>query len=628
MILKNTKGLVLIFTLMISSSCSDGSSQVQGLETEVNEFTAFHPVTGKPLKPEDLTEEILKEDDYIEGAGRGDIQTMEIHETGVDIEKAKDVMAFGYTPDGSYNSNLTSQCYRTEVERMVSSYSGQVSNLAQSFQPWIHRCEKELSRYRTNSISTILRFANTNYDITGNKIKHVEIEFDDKSKLGALLGLKSGKRPLVIFKAGVYANAADDTVARNFFMHLFEESPFHMLFLANVTGTDYMKTNKAVALGGMDEGRQILEIVEMLNEDAEYNSLIEDIHVVGVSLGSHGVLYSSLYNSNDSNYSRSLDKKIKSAVALCPVVNLEPTMISVFETTVAGIYYSILTSITFKSVYDHVPILREYLDPSGIWSQSDLYKASTQSAFRYYKEKTENELWDMAPLNGAQVQAIEDYWKLNNFIEYADHVKTPTLVVHARDDFLVQSAFNSDDLLKKTQNNNSQIGVLEFQNGSHCAFNVANGWPTMSSLLREFILKHSSYEEDTGGVVKLDFKDSNFNSNQKITKFTFKAEKNKNYVELDIKYFDSRESAEGGKSCKRYDPLYASNYCYKNKVEKIDLGKLMEFGVSVPESNFEAERLTRWLNTHGTLLDKNSEIILGKNLLPVSLYLKSKADFQ
>src|SRR5690606_24972327 len=134
-------------------------------------------------------------------------------------------------------------------------------------------------------------------------------------------------------------NAKDDGVVKNFFMHLFEESPFHILYLANVTGTEYMKDNHSVALGGMDEGRQIIKLVEMLNKDPKYKDLIEDIHVVGVSLGSHGVLYSSLYNSFDNS-----DYKIKSAVALCPVVNLEPTIKSVFQVSIAGLYYALLTS--------------------------------------------------------------------------------------------------------------------------------------------------------------------------------------------------------------------------------------------------------------------------------------------
>lgn len=613
---KVTKSLVLAALIALSTSCSKGGSQDQSPSTQVNEFTAFHPVTGLPLKPEDLTEELLKEDDSYEG----EISTMEVHEMNVNVDEVKSVMLLGYTPDGSYNSHLTPQCYYTEVNRMVSSYQGPASNLAQNLQSWANRCEKELSRYRTNPLSTVLRFANPNYKLTENKIKKIEIGFDDLSKIHGLLGMKNGKRPLVIFKGGVYSNAEGDGVSKNFFMHLFEESPFHMLYLANVTGTEYMKTNGVVGLGGMDEGKQIIKLVEMLSEDPNYKDLIEDIHVVGVSLGSHGVLYSSLYNSfNNSAH------KIKSATALCPVVNLKPTIKSVFQVSVAGIYYAILTSQAFKEVYNYVPVLRQYLDSSGLWTQEQMYHASTQAALWHYKNLTEEIPWDFAPYTGRRISSLDDLWEVNNFIEQADKVTTPTLVVHSRDDFLVKSDFNSDDLLKKTRNNNSQVGIVEFQNGAHCGLNVATGWATISSMLRSFILKHSAYQDQKGTKVALNVKAPSLNSRHKISKFTFAAQKNKSFAEVDVEYFDTSLTAPGGKSCKRYDPLFAAQECYHKRTEKVDLGSL---GLKIPASSFETERLTRWLNTHATLLNQNSEVILGNNLWPTSIQIDSSPDFQ
>lgn len=626
--LKITKslGLSVLGTALIifTTSCSKSGSQVEGLSPEVNEFTAFHPVTGLPITEADLNEELLKEDEDSMNVPRGgEISTMEVHETNVDVEAVKSVMLLGYTPDGSYNNHLTPQCYHSEVTRMVSSYDGPTSNLAKTLQSWANRCERELSRYRTNPISTVLRFANPNYELTANTLKTVDIEFKDQSKIKALVGLKSGKRPLVIFKSGVYGNAEDGSVTKNFFMHLFEESPFHMVFLANVTGTDYMKDNGAVALGGMDEGRQIIKLVEMLNQDDRYKDLIEDVHVVGVSLGSHGVLYSSLYNSlSNSEY------KIKSATALCPVVNLQPTIKSVFKVSVAGIYYAILTSQAFKEVYNHVPVLKQYLNSSGIWTQEQMYHASTQATLAHYKGKTEETPWDYAPYVGRKVSSLEDFWEYNNFINQADKVTTPTLIVHSRDDFLVQSAFNSDDLLRKTQNDNSQIGIVEFQNGAHCGLNVATGWGTISSMLRSFILKHSTYKEETGEKMAVSFKSPTMNSNHKISKFTFAAEKNKSQAEVEIEYFDASLTAPGGKSCKRFDPLFAAKECYRKKTEKVDLSLLASLGVKVPQSSFETQRLTRWLNTHATLVNKNSEVILGSNLWPTSIEVDSKPDFQ
>jgi pimeloyl-ACP methyl ester carboxylesterase len=612
------QSLVIALVLGVTTSCSQSGAHDNGPSTQVNEFTAFNPVTGLPLKAQDLTADMLKQ------SNQGDVQTMGIDETQAEVEKAKEILMFGYTPDGSYNGQLSPECYHTEVKRMVSSYEGPTSNLAQNLQTWANRCQKELSVGQTNNLSTVIKFANVKYAMTENDLKSLDFSFEDNSKIKGLLALKPGKRPLVIFKTGVYTNAIDDGVARNFFMHLFEESPFHMLYLANVTGSDYMKDNGAVALGGMDEGRQIVKIVEMLSNDPKYKDVIEDIHVVGVSLGSHGVLYSSLYNSFDSNSTA----KIKSVVALCPVVNLQPTIKSVFQPTIAGTYYAYLTRKIFMEVYDYIPILREYLSSGGFWSQSQMYEASTKATLWHYREETEKTPLDMAPFEGERVQQIDDYWELNNFIKYADQVTTPTLIVHSKDDFLVQSVLNSDELFKKTQNNNSQIGIVKFDHGSHCGLNIATGWQTMSSMLRSYVLKHSTYKEESGENVAVDFKPPYMNSKDKITKFTFAAVQNNSSAEVKIEYFDPREVAEGGSSCNRYDPLYAPDLCYRKKTEKVDLNALAGVGITVPKSDFETKRLTRWLNTHATLLNENSELILGKNLWPTSIDIDSKVDFQ
>jgi hypothetical protein len=343
---------------------------------------------------------------------------------------------------------------------------------------------------------------------------------------------------------------------------------------------------------------------------------------VGVSLGSHGVLYSSLYNSFDNNQT-----KIKSAVALCPVVDLKPTMESIFKFTIAGIYYGFLTNQMFHKVYNDVPVLRKLLPQAPIWTRAQMYAATSQAALEHYRQVTSKTPLDMLPLAGDRIVEMGDYWDLNNFIEYADQVKTPTLIVHARDDFLVQSVFNSDELLKKTQNYNSNIGILEFQNGGHCALNVANGWATISSMLRTFILSHSTYKEDSGKTLSVAFKSPNLTASDKILKFTFAAVKNKSTVNAKIEYFDKGLNVSG-QSCKRFDPLYAPPSCYKYKVEKVDLNLLADLGLKVPTSKFETERLTRWFNTHVTLQNNRSEVILGSNLWPTSIYVDSKADFQ
>src|SRR5690606_30930919 len=126
-------------------------------------------------------------------------------------------------PTGEYNSAITPHCHFTKLEKILREPAEYNSDVAIKIQNWAKECERELSRGRTSAVSTVLRFDSVKYDITKLSIQPLEFEFVDKIKLRALLFLKDNKkRPLVIFKSGIYGDAADGGVLRNFIMHILE----------------------------------------------------------------------------------------------------------------------------------------------------------------------------------------------------------------------------------------------------------------------------------------------------------------------------------------------------------------------------------------------------------------------
>src|SRR5690606_29663669 len=132
-------------------------------------------------------------------------------------------------------------------------------------QTWIQNCQYEISRFREGAIQSLVRFSTVNYPLVKNsKLKNIEFTYDrGRSVARAIIGIKDQKRrPLVVIKNGLYGEANEETVSKNFFMHLFDESPFHVLLLGNMTGKDFLLDNARVALGGYDEGRQIHEIID------------------------------------------------------------------------------------------------------------------------------------------------------------------------------------------------------------------------------------------------------------------------------------------------------------------------------------------------------------------------------
>lgn len=84
---------------------------------------------------------------------------------------------------------------------------------------------------------------------------------------------------------------------RFIFMMLFEQSPFNVLVLDNATGPDYLAMNSKPSIGGFSEGLQNMWIAKTLTDPTEpLSQIIESLHMVGMSLGGHGVLFSSLLN--------------------------------------------------------------------------------------------------------------------------------------------------------------------------------------------------------------------------------------------------------------------------------------------------------------------------------------------
>jgi hypothetical protein len=98
-------------------------------------------------------------------------------------------------------------------------------------------------------------------------------------------------------------------------------------------------------------------------------------------------------------------------------------------------------------------------------------------------------------------------------------------------------------------------------------------------------------------------------------------------VNVKIEYYD-KDLIASGQQCKRFDPLYAPPGCYRYKIEKVGLDQLADMGLKTPKSDFEAQRLTRWFNTHVTLRNEKSEVILGSNMWPTLVSVDTKADFQ
>ncbi len=546
-------------------------------------------------------------------------------------EKVKNISTpFEWTPSGGYDSAISPSCVSSNLEKILSSSDQSTLSKMNQAQSWLSSCESELVKNNDDSISPLIRFMTVHYSMLDNKrLKKVKIKLSSGVILRGILGLKGDdlKRPMIIIQGGVQSNAEDSGPNRNFIMQVFDESPFNILFLGSVTGSEYLKDNGVIALGGMEEGQHIVEVAQVLqSSNSKLSRFISSVHVLGVSLGSHGALYSSLYNS----YLQ--DPPIKSVMAYCPVVNLEPTMDSVFDGSPRGLYYNFLTVNMFKSVFSFVPIIGELLGPPTFWDRVQTLKAVKEAALIHYQDLTKNEPWPLEPFKGKVVNTDKDLWQFNNFLLHSNQVKTPTVIAYSKDDYMVLPKINSIPLAAILQENkNPNFGVLEFDRGNHCGFSIGNGWATTSSLFRTYFMS----EEEAVSLYqtsKIDLspyfnlaKDYPFNKSlgkfDLQTKAEWKAYKNKSYIEMHMSIFNRNNYAEHG-DCYFYNAFgsNAPEQCYDDIYVNVPLRAFEQIGIlSSPTSSFEEQNLTRWLNTHLEALDSIQNSILNTNHWPKSL---------
>lgn len=524
-----------------------------------------------------------------------------------------------WDPDGAYENPVEEKCLYTHLDYLFSIPNLTNKSRAQAIQNWVNRCQDQLS-LKTNRFITLLKFETVHYNMIENKnLSKVKITLKDGTILRGILGIKNDgiKRPLILIQSGVYSNADDSGANRNFIMQIFDEGPFNILLLNNMTGSEYLKDNRQLAIGGVEEGRHIIEVAQMLRSaTSPLQNFVTSIHLLGVSLGSHSALYASLYNSYLD------DPPIQSVMAYCPVVNLEPTLESTFDRSFRGYFYHKQTARVFKKSFDFVPVIGDLFGKPQTWTRETTLLAIKKAAYEYYKNATLNKTWGQKPFQDVVFKNPEDVWSLNNFMNQSNKVKTPTMLVYSGDDYFVLPKINSTALSQELSSDpNPNIGIIRFDTGNHCATSVANGWPTISTLLRSYfmsqIFEKQTYE--SGSIDISRYMNYKLNENQTVVKTAWTI--NKNNLNLNMNLFD--QSID---NCDMRKPFAARapRYCYHQGVFEIPMQVLEQFGVSL---EFNKDALIRWMNTHIVVLDKEGDNIIGKNTAPKKLLIHGNYEY-
>lgn len=321
-------------------------------------------------------------------------------------------------------------------------------------------------------------------------LHRVVFELPGGIHLKGLLALKGDqkKRPMIVVRLGIFANVEEFFPERYFLMQLFEQTPFNVLIVENMSGSDFLRDNTGWGFGGYDEGLQNILIARLLKDSKEpISQVVSSLHLLGVSLGGHGVLFGSLLN--EMNPGPGGQKLYNSFLGMCPVVNLKESMQQLGQPGVKGSFVDAWISYRLQDLYSRIPALKDY----GIGKFLSLQPYFMPTAIHSVVEKYQGGLsYDPSIVLPKGLGNTKDFWHNNHFWPYYRNVHSPVMVLVTQHDALVPVKYNSALFATKefaTMGNDLQ--VVSFEQGHHCSLPVAYDWEAVSTLLESYFASYT-----------------------------------------------------------------------------------------------------------------------------------------
>ncbi|GEM_PF-1513495 len=433
-------------------------------------------------------------------------------------------------------------------------------------------CRNEVETGDNGYLSNIVQMMSMKYQAPFHPfMRRAIINLPGNIKLKGMLALKGDfkRRPLVIIRTGIFSSVEDFKPERAWMMMLFEQSPFNVLILENMSSSDFVANNTRFAFGGYDEGIQNLLIAQLLTQSSEpLSQIIDSIHVFGISLGGHGVLFSSLLNKHNSIR----QPLIRSFMALCPVVDLSNTMVNLTQSGVKSAVVDLWSQERLKGLYSKIPGLVNF------GSFEFLSTAIAEIARRYQGGLSYISSVKLPP----GMKDGPEFWKLNDFWGFYQDVQEPVLIIATEQDPAVPYNLNSQRLLNKELKVASKnIRVVELPQGHHCTLPISYDWKMLATLFQSYILSHAPSFKMAERVLDMDITEEGGTEFSKDgLKISFKVQppqKKASFVKLDLTLQNqSKQEKEMALSL----PLSEFDFRFFNE----------ELTVS------EQEMLVRWLN--------------------------------
>lgn len=346
------------------------------------------------------------------------------------------------------------------------------------------------------------------------------------------------KRPLIVFRAGIFSNTQEFYPERAYLIQLFEQSSFNFLLLESSSGADFIKHNQALSFGGFDEGMENLWVAQKLkNSNEPISQFIGDVHLAGMSFGGHGI-FSALWLAE---YQRTTPI-FQSALALCPLVhfaetfayhNADPLMMKILNfwssrrIRILKDRYPQLTNENFvtdllaliNSSYKQ-PLIYQEGSPVGGEALStgeiDQTKSGVQTLENFENHSTVSQAEPSSISSKAisvkgkdilipefLIKEFSDskdlFWRLNDYWKFFEkdpslNVKTPLMILTTETDPIVPLLLNTARLnLSPSPLAHWNMKHFNFKEGFHCSFSSSYDWSVMTTLMNTYFQKRSPH---------------------------------------------------------------------------------------------------------------------------------------
>lgn len=518
-------------------------------------------------------------------------------------------------PLAESKGSIPPHCNPHEFEKQALSNYQNAHQFAEFSKSYFDHCSKYLTAGNIQGLLGLIKFSTIKYDIVKNPlIKSLTLTLSDGSKLEAYIGVKDSPtpRPWIILKCGVFCDITTSPSMYNFVINFFDQSPFNIIFVSNYTGANYIKSNSSLRLGGFYEVYDFYDIAQWLKYESPYKETVDSIHAVGVSLGGSAAMsvsrLSHLYRSKYTN-----DPLFNSTTAICPVVNLGPTLQDMYADTNKG---KIFKALTWKYLMDAAPYLdkaHDYLD-SKIPPKAELFPPMlTDIVLRYGIP------WEQSEPPGriaSLPENAEDYLRKNHFVDdNGIGLEIPTLAWASGDDHVVNFDLNTKTL-QNMVNPPTTLGALGIEFGDHCGFATAYGYGATTAVLQSFILNNSPQFKSKEKLMSIAIPSNipTVSSKEVHMKQWWTTTINSNEVVLNYETFDPSLHF----SCRFVKP-YKSNYiCRKHYSQTLPLEVFQNLGLKSPQTATESQILTRTLNGLVRVANSSNPID-GTTLVPTHL---------